>query len=360
MSKTKQRFALLWALAAALGCAGALPGTATAEVQKREFQVVGTWGNLELWKEHESKFWNETLPRVSGGKLTANAKPYTEVGLSGFEVMRLLKLGTYDAVHAVVTYVAQDSPALEGMDLAGVAQDLDTYRKAMEAYKGVLARELADKYNAKLLMVYSFPSQQLYCNMGGKSNKNVHLVDLKGKKIRTYSTTLGDFIEGLNASAVTIAFAEVVPALQKGVADCGITGTGPAYNAKWWQVVTHNIRVRLGYAATVLAMNMDTWNSLNADTQKLMTEQIAKLEDEIWASTKIADKQGMDCNAAGPCALGEPGGMVPVEPNAADKAELRDIVQNYVVKRWAKRCGAACTKEWNDTVGRVVGVKAPL
>ncbi len=360
MWKTCKVCTLLAAFAFALAGALAWPGTAAAQVQKREFQVVGTWGNLALWKEHESKFWNETLPRASGGKLTANAKPYTEVGLSGFEVMRLLKLGAYDVVHAVVTYVAQDSPALEGMDLAGVAQDLDTYRKAMDAYKGVLARELADKYNARLLMVYSFPSQQLYCNMGGKSNKNVHLADLKGKKIRTYSTTLGDFIEGLDASAVTIAFAEVVPSLQKGVADCGITGTEPAYNAKWWQVVTHNIRVRLGYAATVLAINMDTWNSLNADTKALMTEQIAKLEDEIWIATKIADKQGMDCNASGPCSLGEPGGMVPVEPNVADKAQLRAIVRDYVVKRWAKRCGAACTKEWNDTVGQVVNVKAPL
>ena len=224
----------------------------------------------------------------------------------------------------------------------------------------MLSRELASKYNAKLLMVYSFPSQQLYCNMGDKSNKNVHLADLKGKKIRTYSTTLGDFIEGLDASAVTIAFAEVVPSLQKGVADCGITGTEPAYNAKWWQVVTHNIRVRLGYAATVLAMNMDTWNSLDATTQELMTAQIAELEDQIWTATKIADKQGMDCNASGPCPMGEPGGMVPVEPNAADQAQLREIVENYVVKRWAERCGKDCTKEWNDTVGQVVKVKAPL
>jgi TRAP-type C4-dicarboxylate transport system substrate-binding protein len=347
--------ALAFVLAGAVGCRDATE----AEVQQREFQVVGTWGNLALWKDHESKFWNETLPQVSDGKLTANAKPYTEVGLSGFEVMRLLKLGTYDVVHAVVTYVAQDSPALEGVDLAGVAQDLDTYRKVMQAYQGVLERELADKYNAKLLMLYSFPSQQLYCNLGDKNVKNVHLADLKGKKIRTYSTTLGDFIEGMDASAVTIAFAEVVPALQKGVADCGITGTEPAYNAKWWQVVTHNIRIRLGYAATVLAMNMDTWNSLSADTKELLTTQIAQLEDEIWAATKIADKEGMDCNASGPCPLGEPGGMVPVEANAADKAELRQIVENYVLKRWAERCGSACTKEWNDTVGRVVDLKAP-
>ena len=44
---------------------------------------------------------------------------------------------------------------------------------------------------------------------------------------RVYSTTLGDFVEGAGGVSVTIPFAEVVPALQKGVADCGITGTMP-------------------------------------------------------------------------------------------------------------------------------------
>ena len=49
---------------------------------------------------------------------------------------------------------------------------------------------------------------------------------MKGKKIRTYSTSLADFIEGLGASSVTIPFSEAVPALEKGVATCGTTGTG--------------------------------------------------------------------------------------------------------------------------------------
>ena len=157
--------------------------------------------------------------------------------------------------------------------MAGVIQDYGVYRKAVNAYRPVIAREIAEKYNAKLINIYTFPSQQLWCNLKDKSIKNVSLKDLAGKKIRTYSRTLGDFINGLNASAVTIAFAEVVPALQKGVADCGITGPMPAYNAKWWQVVTHNIRVRVGYAATFTAMNMDTWKGLNGDTQKLIMSE---------------------------------------------------------------------------------------
>ncbi|MEK9722669.1 MAG: TRAP transporter substrate-binding protein [Rhodospirillaceae bacterium] len=332
--------------------------TAKAEIQEYKFEVVGTWGFLEAWKVFESDFWNNRLPKASGGKLTANAKPYTELGIKGYEVMSGLKKGAYDAVHALTSYSAKASPALEGIDLAGVIQDFDTYRKAVNAYRPILEREVAEKYNAKIINFYSFPSQQLWCNMGDKSIKSVSLKDLKGKKIRTYSRTLGDFIEGLDASAVTIAFAEVVPALQKGVADCGITGTMPAYNAKWWQVVTHNIRVRVGYAATFTAINMDTWKGFNKETQDLITSEAAKLEDDLWAYTKKLDQKGMDCNANGPCDAGDPGGMVPIQPSAEDQAMLKDIAQNVVLKRWAERCGAKCAEEWNNTIGKIVGVSA--
>ncbi len=343
-------------------CGAAMLGAgatgAAAEIKEYKFDVVGTWGFLENYKEFESKFWNETLPKVSGGKLTANAKPYTELGLKGYEVMAGLQKGAYDVVHALTSYSAQASPALEGIDLAGVIQDFDTYRKAVDAYRPIIEREVAEKYNGKVINIYTFPSQQLWCNLGDKSITNVSLKDLAGKKIRTYSRTLGDFIEGLNASAVTIAFAEVVPALQKGVADCGITGTMPAYNAKWWQVVTHNIRVRVGYAATFTAVNLDTWNDLGKETQDLIMAEAKKFEDEIWAFESGLDQKGMDCNASGPCDKGEPGGMVPITPTAEDQAMLKDIAQNVVLKRWAERCGKACADEWNATIGKVVGMTA--
>ncbi len=334
---------------------------ASAEMKSREFKVVGTWGFLDHWKEREGPFWKEHLPSITGGKLTANAKSQTELGLSGFEIMRLLKLGVFDAVHGVTTYVAQDSPAIEGADLAGVIQDLPTYRKANEAYRGILEREFEQKYDAKLLMIYAWPSQQLWCNLGDKSIKEFGLDKLKGKKIRTYSTTLGDFIEGVGGSAVTIAFAEVVPALQKGVADCGLTGTLPAYNAKWWQVVTHNIRIRMGYASSFLAMNLKVWNGLDDETKAMFRKELAALEEEMWIATAANDQRGMDCNASGPCDLGEPGGMVPIEPTAADKEKLKKVVEEFVLKRWAKRCGTQqCIDEWNATIGKLAGVTASM
>ena len=73
----------------------------------------------------------------------------------------------------------------------------------------------------------------------------------------------------------------------------------------------------LSIAATFLAMNVNTWNALSDDTKKLMMEQFTTVEDQMWEATKKADQVGMDCNASGPCPMGEPGGMVAVQPTAA-------------------------------------------
>lgn len=351
----------LIATAAALGLALTATGATAADYGKREFKVVGTWGNLDQWKKYESTFWNETLPEVSDGALTANAKPYTELGLSGFEVVRLLSLGVYDAVHGLSGYTSQDSPAMEGVDLAAIAPDVPTFEKVLNAYRPVLARELNDKYNSKMLALYYWPSQQLYCNMGDKSKTNVTLEDLQGKKIRTYATTHGDFVEAIGGSAVTIAFAEVVPALQKGVADCGITGTLPSYSAKWYQVVTHNIQIRLGYTSTYVAMNNNTWGSLTPDAQALFQEQMPKWEEHTWKETAESNQIGMDCGTDGPCPYGEPGGMIPVQLSDEEQAKLKGLVKEYVIDRWAERCGTQeCVDEWNETVGKIVGLKAEL
>ena len=56
----------------------------------------------------------------------------------------------------------------------------------------------------------------------------------------------------------------------------------------------------------------------------------------MWAATAKNDEIGTNCNAAGPCPKGEPGGMVPIIPTAEDKATLKNVVENFVLKRWAK------------------------
>ncbi len=332
----------------------ALVEPAAADVPARQFKVVGTFGNLTNWQKLEKPLWEEQIPKASGGKLTAQAQPSTELGLKGFEIMRLLKQGIFDFAHALPIYVAEDA-VLEGVDLSGVARDFATARKITEVYRSILQEAVGKQYGARLLNMYPYPTQAFYCRSEVKS-----VADLKGKKIRVQGTSQGDFVEGLGGTSVTIAFAEVVPALEKGVVDCGITGTMPAYKAKWYQVANTAYALRVGWGIGFGAFSLKRWNTLDKATQEFLTKEITQLEDQIWTGIGKEDEMGLICNTGvgGKCSEGEPGKMKLVKPSAADVEVRRKVLENYILKRWAGRCSPECVKNWNDTVGKLVGVKA--
>ena len=202
-------------------------------------------------------------------------------------------------------------------------------------------------------MLYPFPSQTLWCN--GEVNG---IEDLNGKKIRVYSTTLGDFVEGVGGTSVTVSFSEVIPALEKGVVDCAITGTMSAYTAKWNQVATHAYTLRVGWGLAFGAMNMDKWNSLSADQQALMQSEIATLTDAMWAETATEDDVAISCITGGACKVGEAGSMTLVEPSKADLKARDAIATDVVLARWAERCGEECAANWNAAVGPILGLTA--
>lgn len=344
-------------LAAALLAGTVAAGPAAAELDQLNLKVVGTWGNLSNWKVNEGPFWQDTMPGASGGKITADAVPQTEVGIKGFEVMRMLKIGVFDVAHGVVGYIAGEDPIAEGIDLAGVIQNWDDARASMNAYRPIIAAQFEKTYGSKLLALYPFPSQLFWCKPAVNGVK-----DLEGKKVRVYAASMGDLVEGLGGVSVTIAFAEVLPALEKGVADCGITGTMPAYQAKWWQVATHAYALKVGYTATFAAMNLKTWNKLNDETKAFVEKQMQAFEDTSWKNTMAEDAMGITCNTGqgGECSEGKPGGMKLVEPSAADDAVRKKVLEEVVLKRWAARCGAECVQQWNETIGKIAGVKAPM
>ncbi len=342
----------------------AFGGTSAIAQEKREFSVVGTWGVLTPWKEREGPFWNEQLPAASNGMLTANAKPLTELGMDGTTVMRELRSGAFDFAHGVFLYVAGDSPVIEGADLTGVTPDLATFKQVADVYKPVMEAEFQELFNSHILMVYAWPQTHLYCNLPEGTDGEVSLDVFKDKKIRSFGASMADFItETLDAVPVAVAFGEVLPSLEKGALDCGATGTLSAYSAKWFQGASHDVQVSLGYTASFLAVNNDTWNGLTDDERALIEAEVAKLEEQSWAATISEDTDGINCMANGPCERGETGGMSQVSLTAEAGEQMRASIEGGVIANWAKRCeerSPGCVAKWNDTIGKLLGYEAKL
>lgn len=327
---------------------------ASAEIQNLDIKFIGQ-SSLESNSSLLEKPFAAKMVKASGGKIRIDLQPFNTLGLSGAEILRLMKTGTLEWASNGLTFLAGDKPQFEGCDLAGITTTLEKAYAACKAYKPIIAKLMADNWRVKLLALYGNPPQVVWCRTPIKS-----LTDLKGKKVRVYNKTLTDFTTGAGGTAVTIPFADVVPALQRGVADCAITGTFNGNIAGWPEVAPYILGVYLGWAVQYAAVNLDTWNKLNPDTQKFLTQQFDELEKDSW--TRVAAKttaEGVTCNTGGPCELGKKANITFIHPSAADEQERLRIMRDAVLPKWAARCGSECAKNWNNTVGKIVGLTAP-
>lgn len=342
---------VLCAGAMAIGLAGA---SLAQDMPKTPLKVVGAWGNLTQYKNFEQPFWTKEVNEKSGGAITAEITPFNEMGLKGAEIFRLMRLGVIDFGSTVLGYVAADDARNEAVDLAGLAPDAATARKISDAYKPVYDKFYGERFGIKVLGIWPYSAQVLFCNGEIKG-----LSDLKGKKVRTGNRTLAEFVEAFGGTGVTLAFNEVVPALQNKVVDCAITGTLSGNSAKWHEVATHIYALPLGWSHVMHAVNLKTWQRLDPKVRSFLEKEIAGLEDRIWAAAAEETQQGYDCNAGkDSCTMGTKAKMTVVPVSDADRAALKKALTETVLPKWAARCAGDCVADWNASIGKVVGLTA--
>ena len=339
-------------VAASLAAAASLPVLAQ-DIQPRTFSAVGTWNFLTNWQKMEQPFWVDDLPKATGGKLKGNIKSITEVNLKGTEVIRLLKQGVFEFAAALPIYVEDGGAIIEASDIAGVARDFKMSRAIVNAWLPEMQKAM-DRNGATILGTFTFPEQVIFCRGEIKS-----LDDLKGKKVRVQGTSQADFVAALGGVGVTIPFGEVVPALEKGVTDCGVTGTMPGYKAKWYEVVNTLVRLPVNYTVGIWVANTAMWNKLPDATRKVIQAEMKKLEDKAWKVIEEETEEGVACNTGkGACSVGQPGKLTLFAPTADSIKERKKAIDEQVLAAWAKRCGADCAAKWNELVGSKYGLTA--
>jgi TRAP-type C4-dicarboxylate transport system substrate-binding protein len=263
--------------------------------------------------------------------------------------------GVYDVAMTVADYAVADAPELEGLDVPLLALTADEARAMVDAARPMVEDIYNARFNSHVLAIAPYPPQVVFCNA-----EIAGIDDLAGKKIRASGRMTAKFLEALGAEGVNVAFSEVPGALQKGVVDCAVTGAGSGYSAGWWEVSTHLLPIPLGgWDSVVTAINMDKWTALDAETQALITEQVASgFEAPAWASAQDALVNDIAClTGNGDCPSGDARGMTLVEASEADFAKAREILIGQVLPDWAERAGGDWADRWNSSVGETVGVK---
>src|ERR1044072_8424802 len=178
-----QRSLIGMALAAAFAS-----GAAAQDLPKNQFKVIGLNGPTPVSIHDEVPFWRKTITEVSKGAITADITPLDQMGIDDKTMLRLLKLGVMDFAGMDISKMAGDDPRFEGCDLAGLTPDPDAARKACNAYRDVIDRQMQKNWNARLLAFGGNTPQVFWCKdvVGG-------LAGLKGKNERVFNHTMPAF-----------------------------------------------------------------------------------------------------------------------------------------------------------------------
>ena len=143
--------------------------------------------------------------------------------------------------------------------------------------------------------------------------------------------------------------------------ECAITGTMSGNTLGLHEVTTHVHSLPITWGLAVFGANQAAWDALPPDLRALLRRELPKLEAAIWTESERDTSDGLACNkGATACNAGRSGHMVAVGMSGPDERRRQEILRSTVLPRWLQRCHARCAEVWNQTIGPVRGIMAPV
>jgi len=217
-----------------------------------------------------------------------------------------------------------------------------SYDQAYKMFNGVIGdrldRQFQDKYKLKVLCFYDYGFRHFWNNRRPIAAPK----DLRGLKLRVQpAKVFADTINGLGGVAVPMAWGEVIPAAQQGVIDGADLPIVNILALKAYEVSKYCSMTYHNYGPTALVMNLEMFNGLTPQQQKLLLDASRAAQERIRGLTESVD------TAEKAKELLEPKGMT---VNTADVEAFRKIAQEKVWPQYQKEY----SELWDEIVATKV------
>ena len=293
----------------------------------------------------------DTVRTRTDGQVDIQLSSYPELGISGFDMIRLLEDGTIGFGEIYSGFVGGEFPVFEAANLWGAYESVDQWFEASEALEDDIKTLVTRETGGGKIVGFNYYSSNYFFTKGPLNT----LSDFKGVKTRTHSNVLSDLIGengGLGANPQTMAFADVYPALERGVLDGAVTCGSCAVGQKWFEVTDYLTGPLPGtFAQTFVTFNGKEWNSLPADFQKIILEEGVKHSDRAKAAALNADVEAE-------------GQLIDLGMEHANftpdmMSIIKEAAQKSVIPKWAERAGGYDSEPvqlYNEKVGPITGM----
>ncbi|MCL5777404.1 TRAP transporter substrate-binding protein DctP [Limibaculum sp. FT325] len=273
--------------------------------------------NLLLFKEEVEKNSNGTI----AVEIYDSAQLYQDK-----EVPQAVGSGAIEMGVASLTRYVGDIPAVDVFYLPFLFNTEEKVRKAVEPGSAVRAPiDEAIAGTGSTVLWWQAYGGSVFLSKGGPIRTPE---DMKGKKVRVFGKTLGDFVEATGGAATMVSGSEQYLAYQRGTVDIGMTGVSGVQSRKLWEVmdtitVTNNADIEF-----LVIANTEWWNGLTDEQRRIMVDAARKAELDV--------RGRMSQIEADAYAAAKENGMTVYEPTADEiavwKAAAQPVYDAYLAK----------------------------
>lgn len=214
----------------------------------------------------------------TNGQVELSVTSFVELGLAGPDTLSQVADGSLDMANIFTGYVAGAHPSLEVQSLWGTATDWESSYSALAEMAPDIDRmlmEITDGSHVLNRNWFAGSDQWFFSN-----EPMMTAADFEGRKIRTHSASMSDFIRGMGGEPVELSVGEIYTALQIGTVDAVVTTLLLGVTGSLYEVAEHIAGPVIGFGYTNNVINKNVWEGIPPDLQQIIIEEAAKSELE--------------------------------------------------------------------------------
>jgi TRAP-type transport system periplasmic protein len=218
----------------------------------------------------------QLVSAATRGRLSIDARPDASLGYKSREQVQAVARGEIAMADSFAGALAEEHPIFALSSLPFVVANLGEARALYEAARATYEAAFSDR-NQKHLYATPWPASGLWTRTPiGTADQVARLT------IRTYDRISSELFARLGARTKIVSFSELVPRLASGEIDAVLSsGDGGAGQALRGHFPSFT-EIRYAIPLSFTTVNLDLWNSLDAQTRAIVEGAALETEARQW------------------------------------------------------------------------------
>jgi TRAP-type transport system periplasmic protein len=265
------------------------PSSSTAAVTPIELSFATTSPDASDIGKHFQR-WADKIKTDSGGRLTVRIYPNNTL-VSGPDMRKGIREGAADIGDSAIYVVDPEFQVEVNLPQLILAKDTPTADKIYTA----LYNKYTDVFNNEwksYKFLWLVPTLPTFLYTVDKPVKTMD--DLKGLQIRAPSKLVTDLVKSLGGTPVSMSMPDWIVSLDKHTTDGAATTTGTLPDFQVGPKLKYCTTYSFGTSMWFMAMNLNTYNKLSPDLQKVIDNSIGWGRDDEIKTWTTYNQSAMD------------------------------------------------------------------